>query len=150
MKTTDNQDFGELSYTDGQPAEKRRILAIEGKREGGSSKMSSKAPRKDLHMIHEKARTHRGHCTMCGNKISEERLETDFNEPFCCDRCEDFFYETNALPRNLAIKFTRNSTKSGLKMYTGHNPSFLQKVMLYDKSEGLPANFAPLKDGRSA
>jgi len=150
MKTTDNQDFGVLSYADGQPAEKRSIPATEGKGEGGSSKMSSKPSKKDLHMIYEKARTHRRYCTICENKISEERLATDFNEPFCCDRCKDFYYGTNALPRSLGIKFTKNSTKSGLKMNTGYNPSFLQKVMLYDKNEGLLVNFASLKDGRVA
>jgi len=150
MKIMDNQDFGTL-YTDSvQPAEKRSIPAIEERKDEGSSKMSSKTSKKGPNVIFEKERTHQGYCIICENKISKARLTIDFNEPFCCDRCKEFYYKTNALPPNWGIKFTRNSTKSGLKMYTSHRPSFLQKVMLYDKNEGLPKNFVPLKRRRGA
>jgi len=101
-------------------------------------------------MIEEKIRTHQGRCIMCGNVISEERIEKDYNEPFCSERCKRSFYEENNLPETVGFKFVRHFSDVSFAIISNtHKPPFLfQKVILYDIETGLPEGFRPLKGGQ--
>jgi hypothetical protein len=96
-------------------------------------------------MIEEKVRTHQGTCLTCGNRISPERIENYYNEPFCREECEEFYYKENGLPMSIGFKFVRCSVSVGFALCSRtKKPSMLQYVMLYDKADGPPEDFKPL------
>jgi hypothetical protein len=152
MKRTDNQDFGtQYSGVNTSGHAKRSILAIETQTKVETSKISSKTSKISPNTIKEKVRTHQGVCIVCGNRISEERISKDYNEPFCRDVCEDHFHRCNNIPKKWGMKFTHHIASVSLKLCTSHHkPSLWQNVFFYDKEEGLPNNFIPLKRRRGA
>jgi len=99
--------------------------------------------------IKEKVRTHQGKCIICGKRIPHERIAKNYNDAFCSPKCEDHFYTENGIPRNIGFRIVhRPADVSFVLASRRRDPTLLQYVLLYDRSDGIPEIFKPLGSDR--